>query len=59
MSKADIKHGVQMITAFTAIFIIYITVFTSTYLIVGKVLDGKQVNATTQETQSVSKPEGF
>lgn len=59
MSKAQIKHYTQMATGIIAIFIIYVATFTSTYLLVGKALDGTQVNANAQKAQSVSKSEGF
>lgn len=59
MSKQQVKHAVQMGTGYLAIFIIYLATFTSTYILVGKAIDGTQVNATTQKTQSISRSEGF
>lgn len=59
MSKAQLKHGVQMVTGVTAIFIIYVATFTSTYLLVGRAIDGTQVNANAETTQSVQKSEDF
>lgn len=60
MSKAQqIKHYTQITTGVIAILIIYICTFTTTYLVVGKALDGTQNNATAQEQKPVQYSEEF
>lgn len=47
------KQTIQTWTGYTAVFIIYLVLFGSSFLLTERIIDGSQVNADVQKTSTV------